>query len=382
MSVLTSGTIWRAVILGGLAISLLTGCATRPEESQELRTVTSVHAQPIFVGATSERVERVEGIREDGHLEILAISAGGSSGAFGAGVINGWSAAGTRPDFDIVTGVSTGALIAILAFAGPEFDDELKRAYTEVDDEDIYVERNFISGLASGSFYDYSPLMQLIEDTVTEEVIDKVGEEYKKGRRLYVASTNLDGGLLTVWDVGALAASDRHNRLLRIRKMLRASTAVPGYFEPVYIKPRNGIELRQAHIDGAVKTPLLLESFMLNVPAQKRTVYVIVNKDLLLENDSEPVEATVMDVARKSLSELLRSGFEQALFRAFALSRFADAEFNVAWIPDDANLIRNGLSFDPVRMGKLYEKGTEVAVQRSWEDEPPHLSALVVEALN
>jgi Patatin-like phospholipase len=73
----------------------------------------------------------------------LAVSGGGDNGAFGAGLLNGWTAAGNRPEFKLVTGVSTGALIAPFAFLGPAYDDKLKKVYTTITPKDILTRAPF-----------------------------------------------------------------------------------------------------------------------------------------------------------------------------------------------------------------------------------------------
>ena len=69
---------------------------------------------------------------------LLAISGGGSNGAFGAGFLCGWTESGTRPDFKVVTAVSTGSLQAPLAFLGPDYDHILRAIFTTHGTEEIY----------------------------------------------------------------------------------------------------------------------------------------------------------------------------------------------------------------------------------------------------
>jgi hypothetical protein len=137
----------------------------------------------------------------------LALSGGGSAGAFGAGILNGWTAAGDRPKFKVVTGVSTGALIATFAFLGSDYDDELKEAYTTIDAAHIYAVRSLLSLIWSESATDNKPFRDMIAKYVTQDVLDAVAAEHKKGRRLYVATTDLDRELPVIWDLGAVASS-------------------------------------------------------------------------------------------------------------------------------------------------------------------------------
>ena len=143
----------------------------------------------------------------DDDLNVLVLSGGGSNGAYGAGVLYGWTQSGKRPGFDVVTGVSTGALIAPLAFAGPAYDEELRRFYTQIHDRDIFRDRG-LRGLLSNAVLSSAPLRARIAEVVTPGFLDLIAAEQKKGRRLYIASTDLDQGESVVWDMGGLAASD------------------------------------------------------------------------------------------------------------------------------------------------------------------------------
>jgi len=155
----------------------------------------------------------------------LALSGGGSAGAFGAGILNGWTAKGDRPKFKVVTGVSTGALIATFAFLGPDYDDELKEAYTTINATHIYVIRNLFSLIWSESATDNKPFRDMIDKYITDDMLNKVAAEYKKGRRLYILTTDLDRELPVIWDLGAIASSNSPaataNRRMKATSCLR-----------------------------------------------------------------------------------------------------------------------------------------------------------------
>jgi len=234
----------------------LSACVSiRPEESAEIRIAVPTEA----LARTAEDLFQLDDRGADGVHTILALSGGGAYGAYGAGVLNGLSESGTRPDFDIVT--------------------MLRELYTNVTNDDIYIDKG-VAGVFSASLYDYTPLRDGIERAVTEELLAKVAAEHAKGRRLYVATTNLDSGELVIWDMGEIATGGRTDPLLHFQKVLRASAAVPVFFEPVYIKPRRGVQLRQAHVDGGLRTPILLRDFLFHTDAPKKELFVIVNDGL------------------------------------------------------------------------------------------------------
>ncbi len=362
------------LVLAGL---FLLGCtSTRPLERADLRALTPVHAVTLF----DENNQPISVIGDDktnrDNLDILAISGGGTNGAYGAGVIYGWTKSGKRPNFDIITGVSTGALIAVLAFAGPDYDDKLKKLYTQTSQKEIYRKKGVVAGLFSDSYYDYTPFKKQIQQVVTPQLLEKIAIEYRKGRRLYIATTNIDAGKLVVWDLGKLAASDRANKVLRSQKIIRASATVPGFFKPVYIKPRNGIEIRQAHVDGSVKAPVLIRNFMLQRPAKKKNLYVLINSQMKLADAGKPVEPDLASISAKTISELLRGLLYKTVYQGYVTARNANSNFRLNYIPDNANPIEFGLDFNRVKMKALFQLGVQNGLNvDQWVKEPPRLES-------
>lgn len=359
-----------ALLLGGCA------AASRPLELEDVRTETPVGAIVLFdkngLPVEDDALANPTGAPK-AELNVLALSGGGPDGAFGAGLLNGWSEAGTRPKFDVVTGVSTGALMATLAFVGPEYDAVMKDVYTTVKNDDIYEEKGYTS-LFSDSLLDSTPLKKKIEAVVTNELLDKVAAEYRTGRRLYVATTNLDSGQLVVWDMGAIASSASPSRARYYQSVLRASAAVPGYFKPVYIQPSAASQAKQMHVDGGVKAPMLLRAFMLKQPAQKKHVYIVVNGQMKLVDADSAVKPEVMDISRKSIEELLRGLLYRTVYQAYVTSKQARADFRLIYMPDNAPAPESALVFDPQIMGRQFELGREFGRSGTgWITEPPRI---------
>lgn len=369
---------WRHAALAALTLLLAACAAARPLELGDVRTETPVGAVelfddtghpinaqlPLFAGTVKPEVN------------ILVLSGGGADGAFGAGVLVGWAESGLRPVFDIVTGVSTGALMATLVFLGAEYDPVLKDVYTTVSSDDIYRKKG-LKGVFSDSLLDYTPLKDKIESLVTEELLERVAREHHAGRRLYVATTNLDSGEVVVWDMGYIAASGHPDRVKIYQKVLLASAAVPGLFQPVYIRPSESTEARQMHVDGGVKSPVLLRAFMLKQPAARRNVYVIVNSHMKLLNADKAVEPEVLDISRKSITELLRGLLQRTVYQAYVTSRQSKASFNLISIPDHAPSAKDGLTFEPAVMKRQFELGRDFGrAGGGWMSEPPRLEDL------
>lgn len=343
--------------LAFFSVLILTACASRPEETAEIRTIVPTEAVDI-ISPSDAPIQRS---RDDMHT-VLALSAGGPDGAFGAGIIAGWTANGQRPEFDVVTGVSTGALLSVLAFLGPEYDGLAKELYTTQSNDDIFRNRG-LGGIFSDSLYDNAPLQEQIEKHVTQDMLNKVAAEHDKGRRLYVATTNLDAGELVIWDMGRIAKGGRTNPLQHFQKVLRASAAVPGFFQPVYIKPKRGVQLRQAHVDGGVKEPILYADFMGRSAAAQKDLYIIVNGSTKRFNASQPVKANLASIAQKTIFELMRELQSDTIFRHFARAQRSGIDFHITSIPDSIPIPNKSLDFNPVRMRQLYEAGYKIGLE-------------------
>ena len=183
----------------------------------------------------------------------LAVSGGGSAGAFGAGILNGWTKEGSRPRFKVVTGVSTGSLIAPFAFLGSDYDDELKESYTTIDASKVFFLRGMFSLLWQESLTDNAPFKTIIAHYVHEDLLKAIAAEHAKGRRLYVLTTDLDREQPVIWDMGAIASSTAKNKLDLFRQVLLASTSVPAVFPPVLIDVTiDGQKRDELHVDGGV----------------------------------------------------------------------------------------------------------------------------------
>jgi predicted patatin/cPLA2 family phospholipase len=309
--------------------------------------------------------------RNDGALEILIVSGGGSSGAFGAGVLAGWSEFGTRPSFDIVTGISTGALLAPFAFLGTEYDDSLRRFYTETANSDVYASRGPL-GIMQDSLNDSSPLRARLDAIVTDDMLDRIAAEHAKGRRLYIGTTDLDSGEAVTWDMGGVAASGRANRRKHFTQIMLASAAVPGLLDPVFIEADGGKGARM-HVDGGVKAPILLRDFMLTGNYRKKHVHIIVNNCICLRNIKVPVEMQFKEITIKGIDEILRTFLYRSLETSYIMTRNAGAKYYLQYIPDEASLT-DALNFNPAEMRELYEIGRAAGrTPTGWRSAPPRM---------
>src|SRR5262245_46987034 len=185
---------------------------------------------------------------------VLAVSGGGMYGAYAAGFLAGWTDTGTRPEFDVVTGVSTGALIGTCAFLRPEFDATARKFYTGVKATDVYSTKYWVSIPFSPAVASNQPLRNLIDQAVTPDVIAKVAAGHKAGRRLYVGTTHLEPRRLVTWDMGAIASRGTPESAELFRAILLASCSIPGILPPVPIEviSPDGSRRLEWHTDGGV----------------------------------------------------------------------------------------------------------------------------------
>jgi predicted acylesterase/phospholipase RssA len=252
---------------------------------------------------------------------ILVLTSGGADGAFGAGALVSWTRSGKRPQFDVVSGVSTGALQASLAFLGSKYDYLLESVYTQTTTKDVLASNGF-SGLYGGGLYESSPLRQKLISVLNRDVLDEIAKAYLSGRRLYVTTTDLSFGRSFVWDMGAIAASGGADRQTRFINVLLASVAVPGLIEPVAIT-RPGVVQPEMHGDGGVKTPVPLHRFMMRGRKGKRQVTVIANGHVSAFAATTSSSASTLPLARRGISLLMRRLlFLSAELQAFRLSLY------------------------------------------------------------
>lgn len=310
---------------------------------------------------------------------ILVVSGGGMNGAFPAGLLKGWSASGTRPRFDVVTGISTGALIAPFAFVGAEYDEELERVYTSVNAAQIYRLRSLLALPWSDALADSEPLRRRIKKEVTSEMLEKIARAHRSGRRLYVGTTNLDTLQQVVWDLGAIAAGNDPQKLDLIHDVLLASCSVPGLLPPVPINIQiDGKNYSELHADGNVSSSLLLppqlpgiggDGLAMDEPNPVELYVVIAGK---LAPEPTEVERRLFHVSDVSLKGLIQSQMESDLQRVYLLTRLTGARFHLAAIPEDLPTNSKSLSFDPRSMREVFEAGRQFGERAGpWLETPP-----------
>jgi hypothetical protein len=285
----------------------------------------------------------------------LTLSGGGEEGAYGAGVLTGMSAAGQRPDFSVVIGVSTGALMAPYAYLGTPYDAALKSAYTTISAADV-----FEAAGTRESLVDAWPLQKLIEKAVTPELLAAVAVEHAKGRKLFIGTTNLDAGRSVVWDMGAIASRGNEAALKLFREVLLASSSIPGFFQPVMIEAvANGKVFHEMHADGTIRAPIYVapEAVLRGIggarlPASE--LYVIVNSKLAA--DFQVSDRSTTAILGRSISLALKAGLTSEIARIHAAAQRQGTNFQLAAVAPEFNHPSRG-AFDPDYMRALFDLG-------------------------
>ena len=312
--------------------------------------------------------------------ELLAVSGGGDKGAFGAGLLCGWTDAGNRPVFKAVTGVSTGALIAPFAFLGSEYDHILRKVYTSISQKDIARKRSFLAAINNDGMADNRPLWDLISQFVDEILLAKIAAEHGKGRLLLIGTTNLDVRQPVVWNVGKIASSGNPQALELIRKILLASAAIPGAFPPTMIRVEaDGRSYEEMHVDGGASAQVFLYPPRMRMVARAlgdemvREGHVYIIRNSRLPSTWAPVDRRTINIAGRAIDSLIHTQGIGDLYRIYATTQRDGLDFNLAYIDEDFSAPRAG-DFDTAFMQALFDYGYKLARGGySWRKLPPAL---------
>ncbi len=311
-------------------------------------------------------------------VEFLAVSGGGDDGAFGAGLLVGWSEHGDRPDFEIVTGVSTGALIAPFVYLGPGYDAKLREVYTSISPDKIFLERSLIGIFTQDSIADTTPLWELISDSVNEQMLADMAQTYQRGQLLLIGTTNLDAELPVIWNIGAIAASGHPGAVDLIRKILRASSAVPGMFQPVLIDVElGGKSYQELHVDGGAIAQMFVYPPSIDLrrePRRDRTAYLI--RNARQDPKWAEVEPRTLSIAGRAISTMIQASGTNDLLRIYFTAQRDGVDYNLAYIGSDFDAPHT-TDFDQVYMNSLFDYAYELGrAGYAWKKEPPGLAGM------
>jgi len=382
-------------LIFALLILALAGCsslqrkAAVPSQQMGQAQIAGLSGVRYLVASQSSIDQMAEDIqagfkvRSDATLNApanyLSLSGGGDDGAYGAGLLIGWSDRGDRPQFNLVTGISTGALIAPFAFMGKEYDPALRHVYTQVGPKDIFIERGLISGILGDGLSDTTPLYQLISQFVDEQFLKKVAYEYTtKNRWLLIGTTNLDAGVPVVWNMGKIASIGTPEALDLFRKIMLASASIPGAFSPVMFDFEvAGQSFQEMHVDGGAITQVFLypsalsqRAKDLNLKLQKqRNAYII--RNARLDPEWRETERGTLSIIQRAISSLIQTQGVGDLYRIYHTAQVDGVGFNLAYIGSDFKFPHQ-TEFDTAYMKALFEYGYQQGLGgKEWQKYPP-----------
>ena len=393
---------WCAVAC--LAASTLASCSTAeriaavPNEHYLDATIPGMPGVRYFADGELDAIveDGLESVRrERSHLEanghkgplppaiFMAISGGGDNGAFAAGLLNGWSVHESRPDFKVVTGISTGALIAPFAFLGADYDDRLREVYTTIEPDDVYRPRSIFEFLTSDAASDNAPLWKLIKLHAGVDMLDAIAAESKKGRLLLVGTTNLDAQRPVIWNIGKIAESNHPDRVRLFQSILIASAAIPGAFPPIMIDVEaNGQRYQEMHVDGGTVAQVFVYPPSLDLKKlsekkgiiRERRLYVI--RNARLDPDWASVERSIFDIAGRAIQTLIQNQGIGDLYKIYLTARRDGIEYNFAHIPSNFEF-EHTEEFDTAYMNALFDLAYQTAIKGyPWQKAPPGFEAL------
>jgi predicted patatin/cPLA2 family phospholipase len=367
-----------------MALLILAGCSSFPRTPYspadaasarvlDLRELRKYADEPASSFLNEARARSAVGERTRNYL---ALSGGGADGAYGAGVLNGWTAAGTRPEFSIVSGVSTGALIAPFAFLGPANDAVLREIYTSGIAESLVDQSNILGVVFGSGLFGNARLRELIAQYVDQNMLAAIAAGYTKGRDLYIVTTNLDSQRTVIWNMGRIAAIGSPEALSLFRDVVAASASIPVVFPPVLIGAEaNGHRFEEMHVDGGVTAPILTlpETFLLRTASlhhgQRMIMYVLINDRI--DREFELVPNGTLEIAARASASIVKTQLRSVLYETFASSRRSNIGFRLTYIGKEVPS-SGSLEFRTSYMQALYQYGyTKAKGGAFWQRAPP-----------
>lgn len=310
----------------------------------------------------------------------LALSGGGEHGAFGAGFLEGWSASGTRPKFKVVTGISTGALIAPFALLGPEYDETLKEAYTNTTVDKVLAKKWLAGAYWRESLFDNHPLEKMVREAMSDGVIDAIGKAHRNGQRLFVSTTNFDAQRPVIWNMGAVANSQHPDAYALFRKIIVASTAIPAVFIDVNA---DGKRYSEMHVDGGTLGQMFFYGSSMDwqaalrdanggtQPDDQSVLYIIV--DGQIAPDYETVRRRLLPITNRTIQTLVKVSAWSALYRMYLHAQIGGYGLKYTALPEDYQP-ESDEPYDPTEMRRMFELGQTMGNNGdSWRSTPPGL---------
>lgn len=312
----------------------------------------------------------------------LSLSGGGDHGAFGAGFLKGWSASGKRPVFKVVTGISTGALIAPFALLGAEFDDTLEEVYTQVTADDIYRKQSILGAYWRESLADNQPLRNMVEEYITDEIIDAIGVAHNNGQRLLIGTTNFDAQRAVIWSMGAVANSRHPDVYDMFRQIIVASAAIPILFPPSFIEVEaEGKTYDEMHVDGGTMGQMVFFGSTIDwksvlrdasgelEPVDNSVLYIIIDGEI--DHHYDVVPRRLAPIANRTIKTMIKVSTLSSLYKMFLHAEINGYDFRYVSLPEAYKPLED-MPYDPEEMRRMFRIGHKMGSEGdSWLSKPP-----------
>ena len=369
-------------------ILFLSSCATRPSPLPEshayklpwgaidldINSTATYSIKNSLGNILKQKDNRYKDTNKSIPFDILTLTGGGSRGAFGTGVLLGWTDKGTIPKFDIITGISTGAVMAPFIFLGGDELKKVKHFYTKMHTEEVFTS-TWMKFFSDGYIMNANPLKKLFKDNFNKEFLDKIAQEHKNGRRLYIGTTNIDTGQLVVWDMGAIASSDREDKYKRFAEIVYASSALPIYLPPQYMSVDvEGQDYYQMHIDGGIYSQVFMIglhvnwSEILNLREGSNTkfdttLYTVANRKYRQRDVYKPINQAPFDIIEAYVLTEMDLLFDRSMYRLYKSCQKKGINFKMIQIPKKMeDIIAIPTEFEPEKMMKLFNVGYKLGI--------------------
>jgi len=331
--------------------------------------------------ALTQKANSYEGTNGSVPFDILTLTGGGSRGAFGTGFLVGWTKRGDIPKFDIITGISTGAVMAPFIFLGGDELAKVEHFYTKMHTEDVFTP-TLMNIFGYGHLMNAKPLKKLFRKNFDKAFLDKVALEHKKGRRLYIGTTNIDTGQLIVFDMGAIASSDREDKYQHFADIVYASAALPIYLPPQYMSVDiEGKTYYQMHVDGGIYSQVFMIGLLVNWSDVLKfhpnantnfdtTLYTVANRKYRLRDIYKPVEQAPLSIIEAYVLTEMDLLFDRSAYRLYTSCKKKGIKFRMATIPEKMqDIIVEPTEFEPTKMLKLFNVGYNLGLHNfDWKE--------------
>ncbi len=378
----------RLFIFSIFIISLFTSCATRPNPLPEshafklpwgaidldVNSESTYSIKNSLGSILTQKEASYKDLNQSIPFDILTLTGGGSRGAFGTGILLGWTDKGDIPSFDIITGISTGAVMAPFIFLGGEELKKVKYFYTKVHTQEVFTS-TWTRFFSDGYIMNAEPLKNLFKENFNKEFLDKVAEQHSKGRRLYIGTTNIDTGQLIVWDMGAIASSNREDKYQRFADIIYASSALPIYLPPQYMSVDiEGEDYYQMHIDGGIYSQVFMIGLNINwtkvLNLRKNahtsfdvTLYTVANRKYRQRDLYKPVKQKPFEIIEAYVLTEMDLLFDRSMYRLYQSCQKKNIKFRMVSIPDKIeDIVDVPTEFNPEKMTQLFNVGYHLGI--------------------